>query len=157
LLFFIVRWNTGIRKFKINVFFTMPIQLCESQIFVIYRYCVNPIRINFISMYNLIIATDTAALFQLSYWYRCNSRIQNYWYRNIFQGLVIAMVGYCMIGVCLVVLHTLTSLLGFRRSSRALGLCYVVVKVCFLQGCGIGWADFRLFLHFQKEYSRDMC
>jgi hypothetical protein len=47
-----------------------------------------------------------------------------------------------MIGVCLVVLHTLTSLLGFRRSSRALGLCYVVVKVCFLQGCGTGFNDF---------------
>ena len=45
------------------------------------------------------------------------------------QGLVIAMVGYCMIGLCLVVLHALASILGLRRSARALGLCYVVVKV----------------------------
>jgi hypothetical protein len=39
------------------------------------------------------------------------------------------MVGYCMIGMCLVVLHALTSILGLRRSARVLGLCYVVVKV----------------------------
>ena len=44
------------------------------------------------------------------------------------------MVGYCMIGLCLIVFHTLTSFLGFRKVSRALGLCYVVVKVGTVSG-----------------------
>jgi len=49
-----------------------------------------------------------------------------------FSGLLVTMTGYCMIGVSLVLLHALSSLLRFRRSARALGLCYVVVKVALL-------------------------
>jgi len=49
-----------------------------------------------------------------------------------FSGLLITMTGYCMIGLCLVTLHSASSLLKFRRSARALGLCYVVVKVALL-------------------------
>jgi len=49
-----------------------------------------------------------------------------------FSGLLVTMTGYCMIGLCLVLLHTVSSLLRFRRSARALGLCYVVVKVALL-------------------------
>jgi len=49
-----------------------------------------------------------------------------------FEGLLITMIGYCMIGLCLIVLHTITCFLGFKRISRALGLCYVVVKVALL-------------------------
>ena len=45
------------------------------------------------------------------------------------QGLLITMVGYLMIGFSLIVLHTITCFLGYRKLSRALGLCYVVVKV----------------------------
>jgi len=46
-----------------------------------------------------------------------------------FEGLVTTLCGYCIIGLCLVLLHGLASFLGLRRSRRILGLCYVVVKV----------------------------
>lgn len=49
-----------------------------------------------------------------------------------FSGLLVTMVGYCMIGVSLVLLHSLSSVLRFKKSARALGLCYVVVKVALL-------------------------
>ena len=39
------------------------------------------------------------------------------------------MAGYCMIGLSLIGFHTVTCFLGYRKVSRALGLCYVVVKV----------------------------
>ena len=40
--------------------------------------------------------------------------------------------GYCVIGICLVALHTLTKLLRLKKFSRVFGLCYVVVKVALL-------------------------
>lgn len=46
-----------------------------------------------------------------------------------FEGLVTTLCGYCIIGLCLVLLHGLASFLGLRKSRRILGLCYVVVKV----------------------------
>ena len=46
-----------------------------------------------------------------------------------FEGLTITMVGYCMIGFSLVILHAASSFFKFKRSARVLGLCYVVVKV----------------------------
>jgi E3 ubiquitin-protein ligase MARCH6 len=49
-----------------------------------------------------------------------------------FSGLLITMTGYCMIGIILALLHAFASILRFRRSARALGLCYVVVKVALL-------------------------
>lgn len=49
-----------------------------------------------------------------------------------FEGLLITMVGYCMIGVCLILFHTVTCFLGFRKISRGLGLGYLVVKVALL-------------------------
>merc|ERR1719289_673241 len=49
-----------------------------------------------------------------------------------FSGLLITMTGYCVIGLLLVTLHTLSSFLRFRKAARALGLCYVVVKVALL-------------------------
>ncbi|KAM0737087.1 E3 ubiquitin-protein ligase MARCHF6 [Formica fusca] len=55
-----------------------------------------------------------------------------------FEGLVTTLCGYCVIGVCLVVLHTLAALLGFQRSQRILGLCYVIVKVSLLSVVEIG-------------------
>merc|ERR1719318_1033112 len=42
------------------------------------------------------------------------------------------MTGYCVIGLLLVMLHTISSFLRFRKAARALGLCYVVVKVALL-------------------------
>lgn len=55
-----------------------------------------------------------------------------------FEGLVTTLCGYCVIGLCLVLLHGLASLLGLRRSRRVLGLCYVVVKVSLLSVVEIG-------------------
>ncbi|KAI4498574.1 hypothetical protein M0802_006280 [Mischocyttarus mexicanus] len=55
-----------------------------------------------------------------------------------FEGLVTTLCGYCVIGVCLVVCHTLAALLGFQRSQRILGLCYVIVKVSLLSVVEIG-------------------
>ena len=63
-----------------------------------------------------------------------------------FSGLLVTMTGYCMIGISLVLLHALASIFRCifrrrsrsrsvsrcRRSARALGLCYVVVKVALL-------------------------
>jgi len=49
-----------------------------------------------------------------------------------FSGLLITMTGYCVIGLLLVTLHTISSFLRFRKAARALGLCYVVVKVALL-------------------------
>lgn len=46
-----------------------------------------------------------------------------------FEGLVTTLCGYCVIGLCLVLLHGLASHLGLRGAKRFLGLCYVVVKV----------------------------
>ncbi|XP_049958732.1 E3 ubiquitin-protein ligase MARCHF6 isoform X1 [Schistocerca serialis cubense] len=55
-----------------------------------------------------------------------------------FEGLVTTLCGYVMIGLGLVVLRTIASLLGLRRSKRILGLCYVVVKVSLLSVVEIG-------------------
>ncbi|XP_066593541.1 E3 ubiquitin-protein ligase MARCHF6 [Prorops nasuta] len=55
-----------------------------------------------------------------------------------FEGLVTTLCGYSVIGVCLVILHTLAALLGFQRSQRVLGLCYVIVKVSLLSVVEIG-------------------
>jgi len=46
-----------------------------------------------------------------------------------FDGLVTTLVGYCAIGVILVLLHAVSKLLQLRKICRGLGLCYVVVKV----------------------------
>lgn len=55
-----------------------------------------------------------------------------------FEGLVTTLCGYCIIGICLVVLHNIATLLNLRRSRRILGLCYVVVKVSLLSVVEIG-------------------
>ncbi|XP_012226741.1 E3 ubiquitin-protein ligase MARCHF6 [Linepithema humile] len=55
-----------------------------------------------------------------------------------FEGLLTTLCGYCIIGLSLVILHTLTALLGFQRSQRILGLCYVIVKVSLLSVVEIG-------------------
>ena len=49
-----------------------------------------------------------------------------------FSGLIITMTGYCVIGLLLVLLHSVSKVFRFRRAARALGLCYVVVKVALL-------------------------
>ena len=49
-----------------------------------------------------------------------------------FEGMLTTLCGYCIIGICLVILHSFTKLLRFRKFSRIFGLCYVVVKVALL-------------------------
>ncbi|XP_020288233.1 E3 ubiquitin-protein ligase MARCH6 [Pseudomyrmex gracilis] len=55
-----------------------------------------------------------------------------------FEGLVTTLCGYCAIGFCFVILHTLAALFGLQRSQRILGLCYVIVKVSLLSVVEIG-------------------
>ena len=49
-----------------------------------------------------------------------------------FAGILTTLSGYCVIGICLVLLHALTKLLRIKKASRIFGLCYVVVKVALL-------------------------
>lgn len=46
-----------------------------------------------------------------------------------FEGLVTTLCGYCLIGMCLLIMHTFATIIGFRRSKRIIGLSYIVVKV----------------------------
>lgn len=55
-----------------------------------------------------------------------------------FRGLLTTLAGYKLIGILLAALHALAGLLGLRRPRRALGLCYVVVKVSLLSVVEIG-------------------
>ncbi|CRL03326.1 CLUMA_CG016159, isoform A [Clunio marinus] len=55
-----------------------------------------------------------------------------------FHGLVTTLTGYCIVGVALVKLHTISKLLKLRRPRRILGLCYIVVKVSLLSVVEIG-------------------
>ncbi|KAJ8878389.1 hypothetical protein PR048_018967 [Dryococelus australis] len=64
--------------------------------------------------------------------------LQEYAAASHFEGLVTTLCGYCVIGLCLVVLHAVASVFDLRRSRRILGLCYVVVKVSLLSVVEIG-------------------
>ncbi|XP_014238068.1 E3 ubiquitin-protein ligase MARCH6 [Trichogramma pretiosum] len=55
-----------------------------------------------------------------------------------FEGPVTTLVGYCVVGMCLIVLHAIAAVLGFQRSQRILGLGYVIVKVSLLSVVEIG-------------------
>jgi len=55
-----------------------------------------------------------------------------------FEGLLTTLCGYVIIGLCLVLLHAITSLLRLKKPKRVLGLCYVVVKVSLLTVAEIG-------------------
>ena len=48
------------------------------------------------------------------------------------------VAGYVVIGICLVLLHGVTSLLKLKRTERFLGLCYVTVKVSLLSVFELG-------------------
>lgn len=49
-----------------------------------------------------------------------------------FSGPLTALAGYVLVGAMLAVLHGFASLLRLRSAKRALGFCYVVVKVALL-------------------------
>lgn len=46
-----------------------------------------------------------------------------------FEGLLTTLIGYCLVGTFLVLLHRIAALFGLMRAQSILGLCYVVVKV----------------------------
>lgn len=54
------------------------------------------------------------------------------------HGLLTTLLGYCIIGIILVGLHSVARFLRLRRIRRVLGLCYIVVKVSLLSVCEIG-------------------
>ncbi|XP_045450743.1 E3 ubiquitin-protein ligase MARCHF6 [Melitaea cinxia] len=55
-----------------------------------------------------------------------------------FAGLLTALAGYVIVGAILAILHGLASLLRLRSAKKALGFCYVVVKVALLSVIEIG-------------------
>lgn len=55
-----------------------------------------------------------------------------------FEGLLTTLMGYCLVGMFLVVLHRIAALFGLGKARRILGLCYVVVKVAMLSVVEIG-------------------
>lgn len=57
---------------------------------------------------------------------------------NHFEGLLTTLLGYCVVGISLMLLHRVTALFGLGKARRVLGLCYVVVKVSILSVVEIG-------------------
>lgn len=55
-----------------------------------------------------------------------------------FHGLVTTLVGYCIIGITLLQLHSIAKFFRLRKPRRILGLCYIVVKVSLLSVVEIG-------------------
>ncbi|KAJ2944212.1 hypothetical protein O0L34_g18190 [Tuta absoluta] len=55
-----------------------------------------------------------------------------------FGGPLTALSGYVLVGAILAVLHGIASLLRLRSAKKALGFCYVVVKVALLSVVEIG-------------------
>ncbi|XP_013172213.1 PREDICTED: E3 ubiquitin-protein ligase MARCH6 isoform X1 [Papilio xuthus] len=55
-----------------------------------------------------------------------------------FAGPLTALAGYVLVGAILAVLHGIASLLRLRSAKKALGFCYVVVKVALLSVVEIG-------------------
>lgn len=55
-----------------------------------------------------------------------------------FAGLLTALAGYVIVGAILAVLHGMASLLRLRSAKKALGFCYVVVKVALLSVVEVG-------------------
>lgn len=55
-----------------------------------------------------------------------------------FEGLLTTLLGYCLVGFLLIILHYIAALFGLAKAKRVLGLCYVVVKVSMLSVVEIG-------------------
>ncbi|XP_067934672.1 E3 ubiquitin-protein ligase MARCHF6-like [Watersipora subatra] len=55
-----------------------------------------------------------------------------------FEGVLTTMVGYVMVAICLVLLHTILGLVRLQKIRMAAGLCYIVVKVSILIVAEIG-------------------
>lgn len=55
-----------------------------------------------------------------------------------FHGLLTTLVGYCVIGITLLILHAIAKFFQMRRPRLIFGLCYIVVKVSLLSVVEIG-------------------
>lgn len=91
-----------------------------------------------ISLNTLFIIVFAFCPYHIGHFAIANMGLQEQAAASHFEGLLTTLCGYCVIGVCLVVLHTLAALFGLRTSQRILGLCYVVVKVSLLSVVEIG-------------------
>ncbi|XP_051166426.1 E3 ubiquitin-protein ligase MARCHF6 [Leptopilina boulardi] len=91
-----------------------------------------------ISLNTLFIVVFAFCPYHIGHFAIANMGLQDHAAASHFEGLVTTLSGYCVIGVCLVILHTLAALFGLRTSQRILGLCYVVVKVSLLSVVEIG-------------------
>lgn len=49
-----------------------------------------------------------------------------------FEGVVSTLLGYIIIGVALVFLHSIAKMVKFKRTQKILGQCYVGLKVALL-------------------------
>ena len=80
-------------------------------------------------MNTLFVLVFAFAPYHLGHFVVAGLKLGSYTAASHFEGLVTTLVGYCVIGLVLVVLHAAASLFNLRKSCRILGLCYVVVKV----------------------------
>lgn len=60
-----------------------------------------------------------------------------------FSGPLTALSGYVLVGAILAVLHGIASLLRLRSAKKALGFCYVVVKVALLSVVEVSYLIFN--------------
>ena len=91
-----------------------------------------------ISLNTLFIIVFAFCPYHIGHFAISNMGLKEYAAASHFEGLLTTLCGYCVIAVCLVILHTLAALFGLRTSQRILGLCYVVVKVSLLSVVEIG-------------------
>ncbi|XP_043666485.1 E3 ubiquitin-protein ligase MARCHF6 isoform X4 [Vespula pensylvanica] len=91
-----------------------------------------------VSLNTLFIMVFAFCPYHIGHFAIAGLKLQEHAAASHFEGLVTTLCGYCVIGVCLVVFHTLAALLGFQQSQRILGLCYVIVKVSLLSVIEIG-------------------
>uniref|UniRef100_A0A671MQ22 RING-type E3 ubiquitin transferase n=1 Tax=Sinocyclocheilus anshuiensis TaxID=1608454 RepID=A0A671MQ22_9TELE len=54
-----------------------------------------------------------------------------------FEGLITTIVGYVLLAITLIVCHGLAALVRFQRSRRLLGVCYIVVKVSYINSLNV--------------------
>lgn len=68
----------------------------------------------------------------------CNYSSETLTTSQHLNGIIVILIGYCLIAVCLVLLHGLASLTRARKSARMLGMFYVIVKVSLLTVIEVG-------------------
>ena len=85
-----------------------------------------------VSLNTLFILIFAFCPYHIGYFTIMGLKLKTYVMGAHFEGMLMTLGGYCVIGISLVTLHSLTKLLRFKKFSRVFGLCYVVVKVALL-------------------------